>query len=234
MKSFFRKIITLCASALILGLAGCASFPQNQIAPVTDMPSVTQYTHKPSVYFDVRFFRGNPDTPNAQPAEVGGAESMARSVVEKQAHDSGLFSSYSFDQSKQADADYTIQLYYYNYGSQGAAFAAGFITGFTFGVIPTAATDHYTLRASLTAKGSTAPQTLSSQDSMSTWIGLWFIPMMGHTPQKGVQSTLGNMTLAAFKQMITSGQLKYSVLDERRLFDETPDAGSAEAAPMGE
>ena len=210
MRSIIRNVVLTLSAAAVLALAGCASFPQDKLATVKDMPSVTQYQHKPSVYIDLRSYIGNPDVAGSPPTQVPvqqGLQSIVATAVDK----SGMFSSYSFDPSKKADADYTIQFYFYDYGNMGAAMISGFITGFTFGIIPGGATDNYTLRTTLVAKDGTAQPVLSSNDAISTWMGIWFIPAMGNSPVKAQQQTLGNMVNDALKRLFDTGQLKYSV-----------------------
>jgi hypothetical protein len=214
MRPILRKAAVMLLASLCFTLSGCAAFQEHNVPDVTDMPSVTQYQHKPKVYFDVRFFHGQPDVAgsNPTPQPTGNIES----AVDRAAASSGLFSSYSFDEANKTDADYTIQMYYYDYGSQVGAFISGFISGFSLGIIPGAGTDHYALRAMVVAKDGSVLQNLSSEDSVTLWTGIWFIPMMGNTPQKVTDHTLSNMALAAFKQMVVTKQLKYSELDVPR------------------
>ena len=214
MRSIFMKAAVMLLAALCLTLSGCAAFPQHQVATVTDMPSVAQYQNKPRVYLDVRMF-GMVDPPanvdfNTPP---GPRNPQIEAIVMKAAGDSKLFSSYTTDPSQQSSADYTIKLYFYDHGNMGLAMASGFITGFTLGVIPGAATDHYALRSAVVAKDGTVQKTGASEDAVTTWLGIWFIPMMGHTPKDAIEQTIGNLTLASFKDMVQSNTLKYSALD---------------------
>ncbi len=213
MKYLIIRFYALLPSAALFVLAGCASFPQNQIPTVTDMPSVSQFQHKPSVYLDVRMFNGRPDVAGSEPNPVKNATLLKhmRNIVAQTAGKSGLFSSYNFDESSKASADYTIQLYFYDYGNYFAAFASGLITGFTLGIIPGGGTDHYTLKATVVGRNGIPMETFSSTDSIRMWVGIWFIPVMGNTPAKAAQQTFGNMILNAFKQMVGKGELKYSL-----------------------
>ncbi len=211
MRPLIRNVVLTLSAAAVLAMAGCASFPQDKLATVKDMPSVAQYQHKPSAYIDLRFYVGKPDVAGSPPTQVASVPQGLQSIVATAVDKSGMFSSYSFDPSKKADADYTIEFYFYDYGNQGAAMISGFITGFTFGIIPGGATDNYTLHATLMAKDGTAQPMLSSDDAISTWMGIWFIPAMGNSPAKAQQQTLGNMVNDALKRMFDAGEIKYSL-----------------------
>jgi hypothetical protein len=195
------------ATALLAAMAsGCASFPQESLKN-SKIPDVSTYKHRPSVYFDVKFFQGEPGDTKA--AEMPALEARVKPIVEQVAKNSGLFSSYSFDAFQQGHVDQTIKLYFYNHGSTGAAAASGFISGFTFGLIPGEATDRYTL---LTDAGTGVSGQLTSNDEIHTWIGIWFLPMAGNTPEKAVTTTFTQMLNDAFKQLVETRQLKLSIV----------------------
>lgn len=192
-------------------LAGCASFPKEYVAKVDQMPDVSQYQNKPSVYIDLRFFHGKPGQATA-PVEMAAAKPVLQQTVQKVVTDSNLFSSYSFDEFEKDKMDYTLKIYAYNHGEVGAAAVMGFLCGFTFGVIPAAATDNYTLEVDAIDQAGTMVSEANNQDAITTWMGLWFIPLMGNTPNEAVSETLENQLRAALKEMIESGKLNYSWL----------------------
>ena len=196
-------------------LNGCASFPQNEMAQVQQMPTVAKYKNKPSVYIDFKFFRGSPDS-NA--VEITTAKDKLIPTIEQVVADSKLFRHATFDEFEKEKTGYTLKLHVYNHGDTGAAAASGFITGLTLGIIPGAATDKFTLRAELSDKSGRELKRISNDDSVTTWIGIWFIPLMGNTPDDAVTSTLTNQVRSALKQLVESGKLKYSRHDDSSIF----------------
>ncbi len=200
------RTIAACSVAII---AGCASFAKNQIPEVTSMPSVEQYQNKPSVYIDFRFFQGDPQTAQ-NPVEIAAAKTQLQPMVERTVQESLLFSRSTFDAFEQDKTDYTIKVYAYNHGNHGGAAIMGFITGFTLGVIPSAATDNFTLVVEASGKDGANLSNTSNQDAVTTWIGLWFIPLMGNTPDEAITDTLENQLRTALKELVESGKLQYS------------------------
>jgi hypothetical protein len=57
--------------------------------------------------------------------------------------------------------------------------------------------------------------TASNHDAVGTWIGIWFIPLMGNTPKAAVNDTFARQVNALLKQMIDNNNLKYSALETR-------------------
>lgn len=200
--------------ASLLTLSACASFPNEEVAKVSDFPNVSQYQTKPKVYIDLKFFSGNPA--NGTAVEVPAAKERVQPMLEKVFKEKALFSEFTFDEFKQEEMSYKLELHFYNHGEAGAAAVMGFLTGFTFGVIPSAATDQYTLKSSLNDDSGTLSQQVS-KDSMTTWIGIWFIPMMANSPQKALEETLTNQVKAAIKEMIDSGKLKYALFQGNQI-----------------
>jgi hypothetical protein len=206
------RIHLLLLISLFVVLQGCASFSKNQVARVDKMPDVSKYKNKPSAYIDVRFFSGDPDKGKA--AEYTMARDKVRPMVEKEVSASNLFSSFTFDEFKKNETDYTIKLHFYNHGDAGGAAIGGFLCGFTFGVIPAAATDNYTLKYQLVDKGGKVVKDRRSKDAMTTWMGIWFIPAAGNTPEKAFEKTLTNQVRDALKNLVEDGSLQYSSSDE--------------------
>lgn len=183
---------------------GCASFPQNEIAPVTDMPVISADKNKPSVYIDFKFFHGYPDDEKA--VELPKARETFLPDLEKSLNDMNLFESVTFDEFKKGDVNYTIRLYCYNNGNVGGAAVMGFITGLTLGLIPSAATDNYDLKVEVLDRNNNIIKSYQNKDSVRTWIGLWFIPMMGNTPQEAVFATIDNQIHDAMKEILKNSK----------------------------
>ncbi|NMG36056.1 hypothetical protein GRF61_16535 [Azoarcus sp. TTM-91] len=203
-------VAMLCAAAV---LSGCASFRNNEIADAGALPDVSGYQNKPSVFVETHFFRGEPGAPVT---EILVNRDKIHELVGKSLGDSGMFSRHSFDEADKAGADYTLRLDIYNHGNTGLAMAAGFISGFTFGVIPAAATDNYTLEAKLADTSGTVVSKATNKDSITTWIGLVFIPAMAATPEKALTGTLDNQLKTVLKELVEGGKLKYSDVMRRR------------------
>lgn len=204
---FLRTIAALTVSLYFL--TGCASFPKNEVPEVTSLPDMSRYANKPSAFFDVRLYQGTPDSAN--PVEIVQAKEKIQSIVETAVKESDLFSEYTFDEFKKDGVDHTIAVKIYNHGNTGAAAVGGFLSGFTFGIIPAAATDNYTLVMESFNKQGTVTHTETNKDSMTTWIGIWFIPAMGNTPEKGVEKTLKNQVLDGLNKLVKKKAFIYSM-----------------------
>lgn len=208
----YPKIITVFATLLYF-LTGCASFPKHEVAEVTDFHDVSGYTDKPSAFFDFRFFRGEPDA--EKPVELISAKQHTKPIIESAIEESGYFSEYTFDEVKKADMDYTVRVDVYNHGNPAAAFIGGFVSGFTFGVIPAFATDNYTLVLKAVDERGDVIHEESNNDAMRTWVGIWFIPAMGNTPQEALEATLKNQMLDGLNKLVQSDVLRYSLNEFR-------------------
>lgn len=205
----FRKIIASTTIAVVFLVTGCASFTQNEVAEISEMPDVSHYKNKPSAFIDVAFYRGEPENTNS--VEVTKVTEQIQPVIENVIEESELFSKVIFDEFKKSTMDYTIKIDVYNHGNEAAASISGFITGFTFGVIPGAATDNFIVKVQLIDKNGRVVKEEINKDSVTTWIGWIFLPMMGNTPEEAISSTLSNQVKAALKQLVDDGKLKYSL-----------------------
>lgn len=204
-----KKINVVVFSLVLTVLSGCASFEKAELSKVTELPDVSQYENKPSAYVDLTFYRG---LPNENPVEVSQAIPQVRPVVDNAFKNSDLFKDYTFDESSEDEHDYTIKINIYNHADNGVAAVSGFITGFTLGLIPGSATDNYTLELQAIDGDGRVLSKYSNKDSIQTWIGIWFIPAMGNTPEKAMGGTLENQVKTALKELIESGVMKYSYL----------------------
>lgn len=203
-----KKFACVLASCAVLTLSGCASFRNNEIADVGKLPDVARYSNKPSVFVETHFYRGEPQ--QAQ-LEILAIKDKINATVGRTLNESALFATYSLDEKDRATADYVIRLDIYNHGNHGLAAAAGFISGLTFTVIPAAATDNYTLEAKLLDRSGNLVSTSTNKDSITTWIGIVFLPMIAATPEKALHGSLENQLKAVLKELVESGKLKYSM-----------------------
>ncbi|NIL16569.1 hypothetical protein [Pseudomonas sp. AN3A02] len=195
---------------ITLSMGGCASFTKDEVAPVT-LPSKASYANKPNVYVDFKFYQGEPT--NAAAAEVPQARDMLKPQLQKVLIDSGLFGRVTLDEFQKQPGDYSLRLKVYNHPPGGGQMVLAFISGFTFTIIPALGTDQYTMKLeSVDAQGQ-ALSTGTNHDSINTWMGIWFIPLMANTPKEAVTDTFTRQVNALLKQMVDGNNLKYSALD---------------------
>jgi hypothetical protein len=193
--------------ALAFTLAGCASFPGDQV-PETTLPTMANYQQRPSVFVDFTFYQGKAGDPKA--VEVPLARDSLKPQLEASLRDSGLFSRYTLDEFQKQPGDYTLKLKVYNGGSAGAAMVSGFISGFTFMVIPATAKDEYSMTLQVLDDRGQPVLAEQNHDSVRTWMGLIFIPMMGYTPAEAVNDSFRRQFNALLKQMVDRQVLKYA------------------------
>lgn len=202
---------SLYASTLAVALlaSGCASFPADTLKNVA-VPDVSGYATKPSAYIDLKFFSGKPGDKMA--AEIPAMRDYHKATVSQTLEASKVFSRTTYDAFEQEKVDTVVSLHFYNHGNVGAAAVSGFLTGFTFGVIPGAATDNFTLVSSAAPSGSKPQKTVTSDDSVTTWIGIWFLPMAGKTPAKAMTQTIEELVRDGLRQLIESGSIQLAVV----------------------
>lgn len=199
--------LRLVGCALVLALAGCASFPGNEV-PDTSIPSMAHYEQQPSVYVDFTFYRG--EVGDAQAVEMPQARDMLKPQLESALRDSGLFSRYTLDPFQKQEGDYTLKLAVYNGGSEGAAMASGLISGFSLMIIPATAKDEYTMTLQLLDGADKPVSVVQNHDYVRTWMGLVFIPMMAYTPADAINDSFRRQLNALLKQLVERNALKYA------------------------
>lgn len=195
---------------LILIFSGCTAIQNHEVAKIETFPDTSSYEYKPSVYIDANFFEGDPD---GEATPLVHAEASIKRFVENVIVESELFSSYTFDPSEKNEVDYVIDINIYNHGNKEAAFISGFITGFSLFVIPGAATDHYTLSVKAVETSSHIATEVRNKDSVTTWFGIWFLPMVANTPGKAIEETLENQIRDAIRQLVERGNIQYSLYE---------------------
>jgi len=201
-------------ACLALMVISCAAFPENKMPLVTDLPDQSRFTTKPSVYFAIRFLTdlsGGKDPPSENTLPLP----RIRDVVERVSKEASMFGSYTFESFEATKADYVLQIEITNYGSVGGAVAAGLITGFTFFLVPSAVSDNYRLDAKLLNRNRDVLKTYSYDDAITTWLGIWLLPLAGKTPKDAFDAILENMTRALFRDLLRDQILPYSQLHSR-------------------
>ncbi|MDF2447243.1 MAG: hypothetical protein K0S46_2479 [Moraxellaceae bacterium] len=204
---FIRALRASALVAVVL-LTGCATFPQHKVAAV-QLPVATTPAQQPSAYANVQFFRGKPGAANVMelaPSLPGMDKTIA--MIRSNISNAGLFRSVSFDSSTKDSADLRLNVRVYNHGDiGGGAIVGAVITGLTLYVIPSKATDTYTVQVEVNDKVGQPLAQATNVDSMNFWQGWVFLPMSGNTIQKGLEGTVGNQVRAALKDAYDSGKL---------------------------
>ncbi|MFJ2537364.1 MULTISPECIES: hypothetical protein [unclassified Pseudomonas] len=202
----FGKVLAL---GLVITLGGCASFTQDEVAPVT-LPSMANYANKPNVYVDFDFYQGEPKSASA--TEVPQARDQLKPQLQKILSDSGLFGRVTLDEFQKQPGDYNLRLKVYNHPPNGGQMVLAFISGFSMMVIPAYGTDQYTMSLETLDDQGQATTTASNHDAIGTWFGIWFIPLMANTPKEAMSDTFTRQVNALLKQMVERNSLKYSSL----------------------
>ncbi len=208
-KEAIMQVGKILGLALVLGLSGCASFTKDEVAPV-NLPSMSSYSNKPNVYVDFDFYQGAPKSTSA--VEIPQARDMLKPELQKVLNDSGLFGRVTLDEFQKQPGDYSLRLKVYNHPPGGGQLAMAFISGLTMTVIPSMATDQYTMSLEALDQQGLPISNASNHDSINTWIGIWFVPLMGNTPKAAISDTFSRQVNALLKQMVESKSLQYSAL----------------------
>ncbi|MGN8248381.1 hypothetical protein [Pseudomonas sp. SMV7] len=202
------RFVKFLGLALAVSLGGCASFTKDEVAPV-ELPSMASYANKPNVYVDFDFFQGDPSSAN----EVPQARDMLKPELKRAFNESGLFGHVTFDEFEKQPGDYNLRLKVYNHAPGGGQMVLAFISGFTFTIIPALATDQYTMSLeTLDDRGQSLGKS-SNHDAINTWMGIWFLPLVGNTPKAAVTDTFNRQVNALLKDWFESNRLKYSAVD---------------------
>jgi hypothetical protein len=190
---------------LMFAATACASIP-SQLHQGSSVQNPSVIKTKPSVYLDVKFFDGKPG--EGDPLELPAVQPTVQGAVERIVDRAGIFSRYSFDPFAQDKMDQVIHLSFYHHGGGVRSDFAALLCGLTLGLVPTSATDQYTLVASVTEKGQPVGPTQTSDDSITTQMGIWFVSGMNDTMEKAEDATYEDLTRDALKKLIDSEQIR--------------------------
>jgi hypothetical protein len=160
---------------------------------------------------DFDFYQGAPKSTSA--VEIPQARDMLKPELQKVLSDSGLFGRVTLDEFQKQPGDYSLRLKVYNHPPGGGQLVMAFISGLTMTVIPSMATDQYTMSLEALDQQGLPISNASNHDSINTWIGIWFVPLMGNTPKAAISDTFSRQVNALLKQMVESKSLQYSALD---------------------
>lgn len=154
-------------SVLFLSLAGCAGFRAGQLPEVQGWPP--QAENKESVSYAVT---GGANINGTDVVVQEAALGNWKKLVEQSIRESGLFSEVSEGAAK---ADVQIDIEILNNGEFIAPLA--FLSGFTFGVIPSFATDTFIVKATFKNLDGAVIGVVEKQEAVNTWIHLLLLPL---------------------------------------------------------
>lgn len=198
------KILTV--TLIVLFLGACASF-KNSESNIVSLPDQSAYKNKPSAYIKVSYeLAGKTIVDGEHVSKIQGDLSTLF-------HKSGLLSDYTFVATEQGNMDYRLDIKIRNFGDKAAASVAGFITGYSLFLIPTYATDNYSVQTILYKNGQQLSQ-FQEADSMKTWLGIWLLPFMGGShPNDVSHNIIQNLIIKGLNDLIIGGSLEYSRID---------------------
>lgn len=90
---------------------------------------------------------------------------------------SGLFSKVIFEDYLKEEADYTVEVYLYDYvRNRGLTTFGALLSGFSLAIIPFSSTQDYILKARVLDKTGNVIDEYTNQDAITTWFGIFVIP----------------------------------------------------------
>lgn len=197
------RVLLLVVTGVLL--SACASFKNQEVA-VAPLENRTQYETKPSVYIDLKFV-------------MNGGQSASEDVIALVKQDlsqnlinNGIFSEFSFNEVDAEKYDYRLNINIKNHGNTFAATLAGVITGYSAFLIPTFATDNFTVTTLLFKNGESI-SAFEEKDSLKTWLGIWMLPVMNNQQPKDIaREVIQNLISRGLNDLINRGELKYSAV----------------------
>jgi hypothetical protein len=161
-------------------------FPSDQVAS-TPVPITALHSVRPGLHVEFNFYRGKPGDADARSIPVA-REGLKPTLIEA-LDASGLFSHYSLAPDRAEPGDYVLKLKLYNHSPMVASVASGMVTGATLFIVPGVAKDNFTLTGELLDPALRPVAQHRNVDSIKTWIGIWFLPFMGHTTGEAINDT---------------------------------------------
>ena len=155
-------------------LNGCAFFPKNKVPNVGDISSLgTNLKEKPVIFLDYKRLAGKPNE-NARQLDVSQIENEYIFNILK---NSRLFSEVIFDEYKKDKADFTVEIYAYEYQTNpGMGIIKAIITGASLMLIPTAYDFMYITNTRIIDKQGRMIYEYRNEDGITWWMGIFFLP----------------------------------------------------------
>ena len=165
-KNRFSQIIILFLAVLFM-TTGCASFPGKQL-PTYATSQISAPEKKISATYDVKLV-GIDGAPYTQPIVVKSFDDKVQKVLSSSSIFSDLKSGF-----EQSDYHYSFVMRNDGIPPLPIAMLNGFVTGFTFGLVPAFARDIYIMTIEV-KQGDRVIKTYAYQDHMDSWIHLFLI-----------------------------------------------------------
>jgi len=168
--SISRGIIASIILVFIISLStGCASFQKNNLAPVANFPTAEQ---KKTISVALSYAIDVNGRAVVAPAVDAGKKELTTKCVDRLSK-SGLFNSVS-ENDPQADLALNV-----NIKNDGKAnFVMAGLTGATFYIIPSSATEIYKLSATLTDTKSNRVAEIKLEDGFTQWQQILLLPLL--------------------------------------------------------
>ena len=163
---FVSKVIV--AVSLIVFLSGCASYRGGQVGEITDWPPASPPEKKSISYVITGKTNINGTVNDALPAAIDAWKVQ----LEKAYNDSGMFFSV-FDGVINSDIRAEVSIT--NAGE--ANFVLAFLSGFTFGVIPSYANDEFIVETTFRDSNGNVLGRVDKKEDVSTWIQILLLPI---------------------------------------------------------
>jgi hypothetical protein len=163
--------------------AGCASFPGREL-PSYSYEQIPVPPNKISATYDVKAIMLGKE--NANSAEA------VKKEIQKILSESPVFAQAAAGAGM---SDYHFSFVFRNEGNEALAFISGFISGFTFTVIPGYARDNFILTVEV-KQGDRVVKTYTYHDHMNSWIQVLLVVLTpSHWPGDVGKSIVDNMIM---------------------------------------
>ena len=224
-KAIMTVSTRLCIYLSLL-LGGCASVPQNQVAP-TSLPSLAGSAHKPSVRVAVEHLYGDPDL---RPADIPTSSILGRSDAEMelallmvypvpaplavQQHstqairqlleDSGMFERVSMTADPIQAGDYQLFVRVTEYWplESGEALAS-MATLLTLGIVPSSRSQRFQLTLDVLSPERQPLGRVGNRDAIEQRVGLINLAKLGYSHEKAERNTLKRQLDALLAEVST-------------------------------
>ncbi|WP_312934062.1 hypothetical protein [Pseudomonas sp.] len=194
------RIIKETTLALALTLSGCASFTQDQVAPV-DLSALAAHVQQKNVYVRFEFGVG----PLALiPKRVPQGNDRFQAQIKRTLEASGLFGRVSFDQADYKPGDYFLAITATMLSPESSSeIWMTLLSALTYTLIPAKTTDRYRMELVVVDPRGENLSSRSNEDGVDTWMGIWFLPMVGNTDNKAVQDTFDRQLQDLLRQSVS-------------------------------
>lgn len=195
-----RIIRAVIIAGVAISFTGCASFKAHNVPEVKlDMPAVASSNN--TAFIDVQY---HTQWNNDKPVDHAVASQMFRTYVAEVLRESGVFSSFTFSETRGTNADHRVRIETCNREESEIIFAM--ISGFTLTVIPCTARNVYELKVQVEDRAGLPLKEYKYKDSVRTWIWLpLFVATPFMWPNSACESTQINMLKAWIRDAIADG-----------------------------